>query len=51
LELPQSKEIKDVTLDGLLINMFLCLLVVAGVVLGIKFNIIGIYAAGALYVL
>jgi hypothetical protein len=51
LELPQSKEIKDVNMDGLLINMLLCLLVLAGILIGASVDVRAFYPTGAIYVI
>jgi len=51
LELPQCKEIKDVNMDGLIINMLLCLLVLAGILIGGSVDARALYPTGAVYVI
>jgi hypothetical protein len=38
-------------MDGLLLNLFLCLLVITGLILGGLYDVIAFYPAGGIYVL
>jgi hypothetical protein len=51
LELPQSSELHDSISDSLWLNLLLCMLVAAGIVLGIIYDIRALYPAAGCYVI